>query len=190
MVKSSYYKGFLNYPEFFISRIKDLRDIDISKGIHIPYSGFNEDFKKYYSRYYTKCDDPRVVADDLERRKIIETRPARGGAMMYIYGEAPRADPFPRDPIKLRDRERVSGLILPSSFSCDRPDACCRVDGGMCDEGFGIHNLGEDSEIKSCRFGKWNHNEDDPPCNKMIERKKKRIKPKPKRKPVKKCRCK
>ena len=53
------------------------------KGIHSVYSGFNEAFRAYYS------DDPVKCTNRLAEEGIVEIRPARGGIMLYLPGEAP-----------------------------------------------------------------------------------------------------
>lgn len=53
------------------------------KGIHSVYSGFNEAFRAYFS------EDPIPWTNKLAADGVIETRPARGGVMLYLPGEAP-----------------------------------------------------------------------------------------------------
>jgi hypothetical protein len=53
------------------------------KGIHSVYSGFNEAFRSYFA------DDPIKWTNQLAGEGVIEIRPARGGVMLYLPGEAP-----------------------------------------------------------------------------------------------------
>jgi len=53
------------------------------KGIHSVYSGFNEAFRAYFN------DDPVKWTTQLAAEGVIEIRPARGGVMIYLPGEAP-----------------------------------------------------------------------------------------------------
>lgn len=68
--------------EFVKKAIVSLRK-DPYKGIHSVYSGFNEAFRTYFS------EDPIKWTNQLAEEGIIETRPARGGIMLYLPGEAP-----------------------------------------------------------------------------------------------------
>lgn len=53
------------------------------KGIHSVYSGFNEAFRTYFN------EDPIKCTNKLAEEGAIEIRPARGGIMLYLPGEAP-----------------------------------------------------------------------------------------------------
>jgi hypothetical protein len=72
----------LTQAEFVKKAIVSLRK-DPFKGIHSVYSGFNEAFRTYFS------DDPVKWTTQLAAEGVIETRPARGGVMLYLSGEAP-----------------------------------------------------------------------------------------------------
>lgn len=72
-------------PEAFVKRaIESLRK-EPYKGIHSVYSGFNTAFRSYFD------DDPVRWTNQLAAQGVIETRPARGGVMLYLPGEAPAA---------------------------------------------------------------------------------------------------
>lgn len=68
--------------EFVKKAIVSLRK-DPYKGIHSVFSGFNEAFRTYFS------EDPIKWTNQLAEEGTIETRPARGGIMLYLPGEAP-----------------------------------------------------------------------------------------------------
>lgn len=53
------------------------------KGIHSVYSGFNEAFRAYFN------EDPVKWTNQLATEGVLEIRPARGGIMLYLPGEAP-----------------------------------------------------------------------------------------------------
>ena len=72
----------LTQAEFVKKAIVSLRKSPY-KGIHSVYSGFNEAFRTYFN------DDPIKWTTQLAKEGVIETRPARGGVMLYIPGEAP-----------------------------------------------------------------------------------------------------
>ncbi len=72
----------LTQADFVNRAIQKLRK-DPYKGIHSVYSGFNEAFRGYFN------DDPIKWTTQLASEGVIETRPARGGVMLYIPGEAP-----------------------------------------------------------------------------------------------------
>lgn len=72
----------LTQAEFVKKAIVSLRK-NPYKGIHSVYSGFNEAFRAYFN------DDPIKWTNQLAKEGIIETRPARGGIMLYLPGEAP-----------------------------------------------------------------------------------------------------
>ncbi len=73
----------LNQAEFVKRAIVKLRK-DPYKGIHSVYSGFNQAFREYFVD-----DDPVKWTTQLADEGVIETRRARGGAMLYLPGEAP-----------------------------------------------------------------------------------------------------
>lgn len=68
--------------EFVKKAIVSLRK-DPYKGIHSVYSGFNEAFRAYFN------EDPIKCTNKLAEEGAIEIRPARGGIMLYLPGEAP-----------------------------------------------------------------------------------------------------
>ena len=72
----------LSPAEFVKKAIVTLRK-EPYKGIHSVYSGFNEAFRAYFN------EDPIKWTTQLGAEGVIETRPARGGVMLYIPGEAP-----------------------------------------------------------------------------------------------------
>jgi hypothetical protein len=70
-------------PAEFVKRaIVSLRK-DPYKGIHSVYSGFNEAFRAYFN------EDPVKWTNQLASEGAIELRPARGGIMLYLPGDAP-----------------------------------------------------------------------------------------------------
>ena len=74
------------HEQFFHRAIKNLRNLDKSKGIHSVYSGFNQAFREYYQ------DDPVPVTQQLAQAGRIEIQPRRGGVMIYLPGEGPTRD--------------------------------------------------------------------------------------------------
>ncbi|MFQ5849819.1 MAG: hypothetical protein ACE5JU_04420 [Candidatus Binatia bacterium] len=72
----------LTQAEFVKKAIVSLRR-ESYKGIHSVYSGFNEAFRVYFN------EDPIKWTNQLASEGVIETRPARGGIMLYLPGEAP-----------------------------------------------------------------------------------------------------
>jgi len=73
----------LTEEEFIVQAIKKLRK-DPFRGIHSVYSGFNEAFRKYFGT------NPVEVTSRLAAEKKIEIRPFKGGAMLFLPGEAPK----------------------------------------------------------------------------------------------------
>jgi hypothetical protein len=73
----------LNEEEFVLQAIKKLRK-EPYRGIHSVYSGFNEAFRKYFGTNPVEATS-RLVADGK-----IETRPFKGGVMLFLPGEAPK----------------------------------------------------------------------------------------------------
>lgn len=69
--------------EFVLKAIKSLRDPARSKGIHSVYSGFNQAFRTQFN------EDPRPTTDAMVEAGTLGIRPARGGVMLYLPGEAP-----------------------------------------------------------------------------------------------------
>ena len=73
----------LSEEEFVTQAIKKLRK-DPFRGIHSVYSGFNEAFRKYFGT------NPVEVTTRLAGEGKIETRPFKGGMMLFLPGEAPK----------------------------------------------------------------------------------------------------
>ncbi len=83
----------LTEEEFVLQAIKRLRK-EPFRGIHSVYSGFNEAFRKYFGT------NPVEVTSRLAAEGKIETRPFKGGAMLFLPGEAPKR-PSPEEIIQL-----------------------------------------------------------------------------------------
>jgi hypothetical protein len=83
----------LTEEEFAIQAIKKLRK-EPFRGIHSVYSGFNEAFRKYFGT------NPVEATSRLVGEGKIETRPIKGGAMLFLPGEAPKR-PSTEEIIKL-----------------------------------------------------------------------------------------
>lgn len=73
----------LTEEEFVVQAIKKLRK-DPYRGIHSVYSGFNEAFRKYFGT------NPIEATSRLAGEGKIETRPFKGGMMLFLPGEAPK----------------------------------------------------------------------------------------------------
>ena len=73
----------LTEEEFVLQAIKKLRK-EPFRGIHSVYSGFNEAFRKYFGTNPVEATS-RLVAEGK-----IETRPFKGGVMLFLPGEAPK----------------------------------------------------------------------------------------------------
>ena len=73
----------LTEEEFVVQAIKKLRK-DPFRGIHSVYSGFNEAFRKYFGT------NPVEATSRLAAEGRIETRPFKGGVMLFLPGEAPK----------------------------------------------------------------------------------------------------
>src|SRR3990172_435272 len=73
----------LSEEEFVIQAIRRLRK-DPYRGIHSVYSGFNEAFRKYFNT------NPIEATNRLASEGKIEIRPFKGGAMLFLPGEAPK----------------------------------------------------------------------------------------------------
>ncbi len=73
----------LTEEEFVVQAIKKLRK-DPYRGIHSVYSGFNEAFRKYFGT------NPVEATSGLAGEGKIETRPFKGGVMLFLPGEAPK----------------------------------------------------------------------------------------------------
>jgi hypothetical protein len=73
----------LTEEEFVLQAIKRLRK-EPFRGIHSVYSGFNEAFRKYFGT------NPVEVTSRLAAEGKMETRPFKGGVMLFLPGEAPK----------------------------------------------------------------------------------------------------
>ena len=73
----------LTEEEFVVQAIKKLRK-EPFRGIHSVYSGFNEAFRKYFGT------NPVEATSRLAAEGKMETRPFKGGAMLFLPGEAPK----------------------------------------------------------------------------------------------------
>ncbi len=76
----------LTEEEFVVQAIKRLKK-DPYRGIHSVYSGFNEAFRKYFGT------NPVEATLRLAAEGKIETRPFKGGVMLFLPGEAPKRPP-------------------------------------------------------------------------------------------------
>lgn len=74
----------LSYETFVCNAIRALRN-EKSKGIHVLYSGFSKAFRDFYGEQ----SDVRKITDRLVEQKVIVTRPAKGGVMLYLASDAP-----------------------------------------------------------------------------------------------------
>jgi len=73
----------LTEEEFVVQSITRLRK-EPYRGIHSVYSGFNEAFKRYFGT------NPVEATSKLAAEGKIEIRPFKGGAMLFLPGEAPK----------------------------------------------------------------------------------------------------
>jgi hypothetical protein len=73
----------LTEEEFVLQGIKKLRK-EPFRGVHTVYSGFNEAFRKYFGT------NPVEATSRLAAEGKIETRPFKGGVMLFLPGEAPK----------------------------------------------------------------------------------------------------
>ena len=73
----------LTEEEFVTQAIRKLRK-EPFRGIHSVYSGFNEAFRKYFGT------NPIDATSSLATEGKIETRPFKGGMMLFLPGEAPK----------------------------------------------------------------------------------------------------
>lgn len=78
----------ITHEEFVVAAIRKLRT-DRSRGIHTVYSGFNQAFRAYFGPEA----NPVIATKALAEAGKIEVRACRGGAMIYLPGEAPVLDP-------------------------------------------------------------------------------------------------
>ena len=74
----------LNPLQFTEQAIRNLRNLEKSKGIHAVYSGFNAAFREYFPSL-----DPIQVVNKLHEEGKVVKGFARGGPMLYLPGEAP-----------------------------------------------------------------------------------------------------
>jgi hypothetical protein len=72
----------LSEHEFVLKTIKKLSHPPY-KGIHSVYSGFNHEFRDYFQK------DPVEATTRLAEEGKIETRMVKGGAKLYLLGDAP-----------------------------------------------------------------------------------------------------
>lgn len=84
----------LNHEEFIKKAIVSLRKGDY-KGIHTVYSGFNNAFKKYFDG-----SNPIEATVKLAEEGKIVIRPVKGGVMLYLPEEAPKAPDAGEDALK------------------------------------------------------------------------------------------
>ena len=73
----------LTEEEFVLQAIKKLRK-EPYRGIHSVFSGFNEAFRKYFGT------NPVEATSKLAAEGKLETRPFKGGVMLFLPGEAPK----------------------------------------------------------------------------------------------------
>lgn len=73
----------LTEEEFVVQAIRNLKK-EPFRGIHSVYSGFNEAFRKYFGT------NPVEATSKLAAEGKIETRPFKGGVMLFLPGEAPK----------------------------------------------------------------------------------------------------
>ena len=73
----------LTEEEFVLQAIRKLRK-EPYRGIHGVYSGFNEAFRKYFGT------NPVEITSRLAAEGKIESRPFKGGVMLFLPGEAPK----------------------------------------------------------------------------------------------------
>ncbi len=71
-------------PEAFVLRAIEAGRTERSKGIHVVFSGFNAAFRRTFPGR-----DPQQVTKAMAAAGQIVLRPCRGGAMLYLPGEAP-----------------------------------------------------------------------------------------------------
>jgi hypothetical protein len=74
----------ISEDEFVFRAIKRLRKPPY-QGIHSVYSGFNQAFKEHFGK------NPVEVTKKMAEEGKIVTRPVRGGVMLYLPEEAPKA---------------------------------------------------------------------------------------------------
>jgi len=84
----------LTHEEFIKKAIVSLRK-EGYKGIHTVYSGFNNAFKQYYDGA-----NPIEATTKLAEEGKIVIRPVKGGVMLYLPEEAPKAQDAGGDALK------------------------------------------------------------------------------------------
>lgn len=84
----------LSHEEFITKAIVTLRK-DPYKGIHTVYSGFNNAFKQYYDGA-----NPIEATNKLAEEGKVVIRPVKGGVMLYLPDEAPKAPDAGGDALK------------------------------------------------------------------------------------------
>ena len=80
--------GKLSAEDFTLQAIETLRDVTRSMGIHSVFSGFNAAYREYYDGA-----DPVAATTALAKAGKVGVQMRKRGAMLYIPGEAPKADP-------------------------------------------------------------------------------------------------
>ena len=183
----------MSYEEFYKRGILQYRDLDKSRGINAVYSGFYDHMRDYYGHHI----NPRNITEQLVEDGKIESRLTKGGVMLYLPGEAYRQRPHMD--IKDRAAEKLPIGVFKRDGYFEPGERICGIDDETCDEGFGIHNIGYDSPMKSCRHGAWDSRDEDSPCKNPedTDRKRRKMKLTPKRNPIRKikkkiqrkCRC-
>ena len=74
--------------EYMVKKGPNAGETRTSDGIHSVYSGFNEAYR--VQAEVNKWElDPIKFTTDLAAKGLIDSRPARGGAMLYHAGQAP-----------------------------------------------------------------------------------------------------
>ncbi len=94
--------GKISEEEFVFRAIKRLRKPPY-KGIHSVYSGFNQAFKEHFDK------NPVEATIRLAAEGKIVTRPVRGGVMLYLPEEAPKAKDSALQKILAPDEDSPAG---------------------------------------------------------------------------------
>ena len=85
-VKAGEVQGKIPVLQFVLRAIVTLRDERKSMGVHMVYGRFNTLFK----RYYGSETDPVWEVERLEKLGHVRRVACKGGAMLYLPGEAPQ----------------------------------------------------------------------------------------------------
>jgi hypothetical protein len=95
----------LTEEEFVVQAIRKLRK-DPFRGIHSVYSGFNEAFRRYFGT------NPVEATSRLANEGKIETRPFKGGVMLFLAGESQSLseEEFVLEGIKKLKKEPYKGI--------------------------------------------------------------------------------